>query len=503
MSEQTEALRKLSADTVSAVKDLVDSNARELEAVDAKFAASNADVQDELARQKTFNEGQTQELANLTKMVEDTMKLRKAEDAVRSTLNLTGRQVCSRSAFVRNDHGQVNQRAEENPDLLRVLSVYNPNDQYVELRRAHDAAYALQNMHVKNPHNIDIANAADAGFARFVDEVKHAGLPVRGLDTTEQSNWIMTGMSSEVVGAFHVAQQLAGNFMEFQHPARMGSFDWPAIVDGTENVYLAAEMTGDLTGGQVPHTSSTTGSYKATFAPKVAIFRQNMSYEVNEDSVFALMPGIAQHATQLLSRSLESALINGDETGSQDNSYRFAYDAAWRGLRYMGINDCTDSSYDNGGIAFDDTAIFAAMARMDKWAVNPSDVIICPSVNAYLKMVGFSRLRTLDQYGTGATLFTGELASFAGWRVVPSGEFPFFNADGVVDSTAADNTTTAVLIVNKVPFKISNKRSITLETQSFARFQATDMVWTYRKDFKPVFDPSGDTFVSYMFDITK
>jgi HK97 family phage major capsid protein len=270
-------------------------------------------------------------------------------------------------------------------------------------------------------------------------------------------------------------------------------------IDGADAVaYLTAESTSDTA---TKITASTPGTNNVTFDAVKLACRVLVSTELEEDSVVAILPLLRDKIVQALAEAQENATINGDTDGTHmDSDVTAATDVrkAWDGYRKLALGaakvDCSTFSITN---------LRAIRTAMGKYGVNPSNLAWIAGISVFNKMLGLDEVMTVDKYGPGATILTGELAKLDGIPIIVS-EFirEDLNASGVYDGVTTD--TTVVPLVYRSGFLYGDRRSITLKV-SQELYMETDQdvaIATQRLDFQPVLDAASEPVVGLGYNIS-
>jgi hypothetical protein len=204
-----------------------------------------------------------------------------------------------------------------------------------------------------------------------------------------------------------------------------------------------------------------------------------------------------------LANGLENALINGDTTATHQDSDTeaagaTAVGAAWKGFRKHAI----ENSYTIDASTWDITKLRAMRKSMGKFGINPDELVLIASNSAYIQMLGWDGVLTLDKFGPQATILTGELLKVDGISVIVS---PYMrqdlNASGVFDDTT--ETKTGVLLVNRDSFAIGDRQTVELdETDEPKVYRQKTILADMRVDFKPTQPIATNPTVVYGYNIT-
>ena len=337
--------------------------------------------------------------------------------------------------------------------------------------------------HVADPSNrikksIDLEKAMTAAGAGAGDE------------------WVTTAMNTEIWTEWQKRSLVADKIDIMDMPS--DPFDIP-IMTGDTTLYLGSEAG-------TPTASDVTTAKKTLTACKL-IGKNLMSYELEEDAIFAVQPKIKENFTKQIAAAVDSVILNGDETTGTSNinlsggaigaTSRFLCDD---GMRHAALIDNAAMDADLGALA---TADFdTLLALMGKYATRPSENVIFTDVWTYLKIIALSDVLTIDKYGNDATIIKGELAKLKGMPIVVSEELAKSNATGHVDNSAGNNTKGQIVIAHTPSWQGGFKRRLLIETDRDIDLQQYEIVASIRFALVGYGTMSGQTHTAVGFNIT-
>ena len=166
------------------------------------------------------------------------------------------------------------------------------------------------------------------------------GYMSRAMDTTENSDWVPTEMSANMVEKIYEQTQIMQLIPRIDFPMGAGTLDIPT--EGSDvNIYLAGEATAD--DGASKYTAGTPSVGKVSITPKVLASRIVTSEEMVEDSAIAIAPYMSMKMVRAFARDLDDIIINGDTTATHhDTGYTVAANdrrRAWTGLIEKALTD--------------------------------------------------------------------------------------------------------------------------------------------------------------------
>lgn len=204
----------------------------------------------------------------------------------------------------------------------------------------------------------------------------------------------------------------------------------------------------------------------------------------NEAIVGALLDVVKQDIAYSLAIGVEDAIVNGDTSGTINNSPA-ATDVtnAFNGLRKYGL----DNSVDAGGTAITVSDIRTAVKQMGVFGTNPSECVMIVNPRVYAQLKSITDLQTIDKIGNSAVLKTGTVAMLDGMQIVISDFIPNdLDANGNVSSSGKN---TAALIVNTKAFKVGKRNFVEFEQDR--NIVNDTMIYTGRvyRDFQKMYVP--------------
>lgn len=323
------------------------------------------------------------------------------------------------------------------PDLVQKLQEQTVDQQ---ISRGLEAAHVLARQNVN---------------AQTLDDV------IKALDTAETgggAEFVFTGMTPEVINQVRQTLKVSALFPHINMPSN--PYKVPVELNPA-TAYLVPENTADT--GQTSITASQAGTANLTLTAVSIGAATRVSKELDQDSIVPMVPFIQKNLMRGLANGLENAMINGDSTAThQDTDTEAAgptnVAAGWKGFRKHAI----ENSYTVDASTWDIDKLRAMRKSMGKFGINPDELVLLASNAAYIKMLGWDGVLTLDKFGPNATILTGELLKVDGIPVVVS---PYMrqdlNATGVHDGTTT--TKTGVLLVHRDSFAVGDRQAIDLD----------------------------------------
>jgi len=328
------------------------------------------------------------------------------------------------------------------------------------------------------------------------------------LNSGEGSDWVPTQFSPSLIEEVTV---LSGIEQQFSHiPMPTNPYALPLQL-ARLTAYMVSEQTSNT--GQTAGTKSpVTGlTGKLTLSAKGIQAEVLVSKNVEEDSIVAIMPFIRMEIVKALVRGIEEATINGDTTGTHQDSDVTASDdrrKLWMGLRKLALANGYGLDMKANGLGFDVESVLKIRGKLGKYGVNPGDLVWLTGLQEYFKLLslkdagGHPIVMTLDKFGAEATAKTGVLGKLFGSDVLVS-EFSRndLNASGVYDGVT--KTQGSIICAHKPGFVYGDRRDVTLQVlnELYAEYQQDALLTTMRQDFQPVRPIATNAAVAIGYDI--
>lgn len=330
--------------------------------------------------------------------------------------------------------------------------------------------------------------------AASLDEV------VKALDTAEVgggAEFVFTGMTPEVINQVRQTLKVSALFPHINMPTN--PYKVPIELNPA-TPYLVPENTADT--GQTSITASQAGTAGLTMTAVSIGAATRVSKELDQDSIVPMVPFIQKNLMRGLANGLEDALVNGDSTATHQVADTEAAGptnvaAGWKGFRKHAI----EQTYTVDAATWTIDTLRGMRKEMGKFGINPDELVLLTSNSAYISMLGWDEVLTLDKFGPNATVLTGELLKVDGIPVIVS---PFMrqnlNATGVYDGTT---TKTGVLLVHRDSFAIGDRQTVELdETDEPKVYRQKTILADMRVAFEPTQPMASNPSVVYGYNIT-
>lgn len=208
--------------------------------------------------------------------------------------------------------------------------------------------------------------------------------------------------------------------------------------------------------------------------------------ELDEDSVTPFLARARDNSIKACARARETAILNGDITGTHmDNDTTAADDArkAWSGLRKLAI--ANSMTVDFAG-PVTEASLLNMLKQAGRFGINPAQCAWIVSPSSYAALRGLPSVVTIDKMGNAATILSGTLANIFGIPVIVSQYVRQDLAATGVNTVGGPNTKSVVYLVNHTRFMLGQRRPIRVIAQKDMRaeFDRMQVAAYERLDFK-------------------
>lgn len=292
--------------------------------------------------------------------------------------------------------------------------------------------------------------------------------------------FVPTGMASELWRDIFLSARVVSSFDRIAMPT---------------NPYDAPVGWGDITWYKGTQNTASTASNPATAKSTMTTTEQvgeiNWSYDLDEDSIVPILPSLKVDMAVSAAQQMDKFMMNADSTDANtgninlddanpaDDSYYLS--DGQDGLRHQIIVDNTSQATDIN-TTLTDALLLAALAKMDKYGVDPNELVLFCNPKTYLiSMLGLTNLRTWDKYGPLATIITGEAAKWSGIPVVPTSAIGLAEDDGKLSTTGSNNDEGTVVIAHRRMWRSGFKRELLIELDRDIQARTFIMVLSFRQ----------------------
>jgi len=404
------------------------------------------------------------ETAQLRSQLEEITRARKAEEARKIELDASGK---SKTPWSRSAYEALVTTRSSAPEV-------------VEYQQLNDVACMVREFcrfqRATGKQILPFKNFEDSNAYRRLQEASVRGLYSTGANAGDE--FVATILSSSVMDKFEMERGVAKNIPSFTMPR--GEFSLP-VVTANPTIYLQNERTSDP---GADYKASQLSSDARSFICKTLAGLTYWSEELDEDSIAAVADFQTRAFGAALASAEEDIIINGDTANTLDTGISMAADdhrLAWDGFRKLAQSGAKTA------VATWSTANFlAAVAKMGKYAVPLSKVVMIPSVSMYFKyIVPSTDIATHEKVGMLAANMTGVATVFYGMPVIPSDHVSTeLNTSGIYDGST--KTKTAIVFARPDQYLMGVKRGMRIEVERDIKTGQLAMVCTMREIMKKI-----------------
>ena len=341
------------------------------------------------------------------------------------------------------------------------------------------------------------------------------GKPKRAMDSAE------TGFGLELIGTQYVRElwEAARQADTIVNDIRSIPMTDPTVVVPIDGALPEMLFVGESTSNAASaYGTSKTASNKATLTAKKFTIQQIWSGELDEDSIIAFTPFLRERLNMSAALHLGSAYLNGDDTNAGSGNINLddanpadtKHYLAWDGIRHYWLVTATGQGKDmaaaldikeinvaRGKLNGTDDDLDAAVGNIN-WGTRAADLRLVTDWDTFMALLDSDKVVTVDKYGPGATILTGELGRLWGIPIISPGYAVKTEADGKQSTTEASNTKGQITIFNPQGFLGGVRRDVQL---FFDRIQRTDQ-FLFELYTRRAFTRFGGNVAAGVYDIT-
>ena len=324
---------------------------------------------------------------------------------------------------------------------------------------------------------------------------------------TSTPNWTPTQYSRTVQDFFTIDADIPALFDQVNIPDATGDFRVP--VESTRARAIIIDERTAVTGDWVESTAASQAqALYATLSPKKHMNVHAISMEGVEDLVIDALNRARANSAKAVRQGISEAIING-QTASDDTlddqpgtSGLYAADGYSNAGGDNGLRlHCTVNSLDNSlGGNLTGAEVLLRREGLVKYGARADDLALITSPKGYLGLLQDTNVLTVDKYGTGATILTGELARIAGVRIFVTSEFPENIAASGIDAGASETGITGAVLVNRTRWLFGSKRNLTTTLLPQPGVDILNVITTTRTHF--VTKVADETNAWYIYNVT-
>jgi len=374
---------------------------------------------------------------------------------------------------------------QKNASVTVIHKSSTKKAEYVEFQKKADDVYITSQLMGTDPRSLNCYKELVA-IGRQIGVMK--GDAMDDSETGYGAEWIPTNFSADMIDLIKLELKVAA-----LHPRIVMPTD-PFKIPGK-----ASNTSAKLASAGVAPSAQKVGTRNITLDAVKLMDYVPVTYEIEEDSIIPILPMVKSDLILALAEGTEDATINGDTTGTHQDSDVTASDdvrKAWKGYRKLVLSAAkVDLS------TFNDANVRSIRKKIGKYGVDVNKLAWVCGISTFNQLLGLDVVRTVDKYGQFATVLNGELGKIDGIPVIVSEKIrENLNASGVYDGTTT--TKTIIMLVRRDGFIYGDRKEVVIETDRMIKTQTTDIVASQRIAFQPRFDATTETIVGLGYNIT-
>lgn len=326
------------------------------------------------------------------------------------------------------------------------------NKMPVELRRQLDDIYLMSKMLGRKPNQLK-------AWQDFKDEGKDYVKALSAVTAGGVDEWVPTDFTSELYQFVRLQTVVSRLFRTVTMPSNPYTFP---IQVGRLASYKHTEQTSDSPTKMGLADAGGGWSSNFTLTAEGHGTRLLMSKDAEEDSIVPLVSQAQSEIVTVFAEGREDVILNGDiVTGThQDLDVTAATD---RRKIATGIRKLANSaSYTRDMATFNLSNLRLMRGDLRKYGVRPSNLAFITGIRGWLKFIDLPEVTTVDKYGPGATILSGELAKVDGIPIIVSEWIrEDLNSAGIYP--AAGQSKTVTHLVNRDGFIIGERRNASVQ----------------------------------------
>lgn len=328
---------------------------------------------------------------------------------------------------------------------------------------------------------------------RAYDELVRPALKALGSTVVGHGDeWVPTMIAESYIDEYNLDRKVSGLFSEIRMPSN--PYQYPVLSNGA-----IATILGE--GSQKAAKDQFTTS-AITFSAVKLSNQYELPEELQEDSAVDVMRVIRQELLEGQAKAEEIAILEGDTTalhqhtntqipGMSGTPAADSPERAFMGLRKRAR--AGSLTVDGGGAVASEALLSSLRQKLGKFGVNPSELALICGVRGYNELMDLDDVRTLEQYGSQATVLQGELAKINGIPVIVSEWLrEDTDATGINGAVSGNNIKASMIMVNRKRFFCGLRRAVQVKVENYrTAFDTWDAVSFSRKAFEGVLKADG------------
>lgn len=309
-----------------------------------------------------------------------------------------------------------------------------------------------------------------------------------GLELSRVNVDLSSQLQERLYAESAVANRLIGS--EINMPTN--PFKLPVVTSRPEFKLQKEATAGGYTNPSATGTQSV-GTANVTLDTFKLVGISEYSYEVDEDSVLAILPIITNQLASGAAASFEEALINGDTAGTHMDTVipnaavatpnaNIAQRAVDGMVKYAMVTNTAQDVDVNGVLSA--AAVGGLRSALGPYGLNPRDLALIVSIEDYNTLLIQDEVMHSEKYGAQGTIQNGVLPQIFGIDIVPSAAMRTTCLGTGVDNGLG--TKSRCSLIHVPSWVVGVRREFTVEVDQDKIAQVNQVIASFRRDFQPI-----------------
>ena len=265
---------------------------------------------------------------------------------------------------------------------------------------------------------------------------------------------------------------------------------------------LASESQGS---GATLYAAQDINSNRVTVTAKKILWRSIWPTELEEDSLFPLVPFIRQEMADSLAFHLDALVLRGDTTDAATGNINSddadpaatTWFLAWDGIAHLPLVNVTSNAVSAAtALTYSKLTNLRSLMYDSTYYLdwghpnNPADLVFVADPVTGDEIADLDEVVTVQNFGTNATVLTGQVGAIGANPLISSAALGRAEADGKMSNTGSNNTLGRVLAFNRNGFVLGVRRAPTIEMDSEIDTDQMQIVMSARYGFG-IHTPTG------------
>lgn len=313
-----------------------------------------------------------------------------------------------------------------------------------------------------------------------------------GINAGLELSRVNVDLSSQLQERLYAESAVANRLIGSEINMPTNPFKLPVVTSRPEFKLQKEATSGGYTHPATTGTQSV-GTANVTLDTFKLVGVSEYSYEVDEDSVLAILPIITNQLASGAAASFEEAVINGDKTvahmdtaipnaGGGNTNANIAQRAVDGMIHYAMVTNAAQDVDVNGVLSA--AAVGKLRSGLGPYGLNPRDLALIVSIEDYNTLLIQDEVMHSEKYGAQGTIQNGVLPQIFGIDIVPSAAMRTTCLATGVDSGAGSKSRCSLIHVPS--WVVGVRREFTVEVDQDKIAQVNQVIASFRRDFQPI-----------------